>query len=106
MLARSTLDLTGLDLSGAGRERVVVRQGVGQLLIVVPSEVVVLVDADVRAGEIRRDVDGDGGGQTLRDGTDVSERFTVPEGSAPSSAVLVIDAELGLGSLEVRHATS
>lgn len=101
-----TLDLTGLDLSAAGRERVVVRQGVGQLLIVVPSEVVVLVDADVRAGEIRRDVDGDGVGQTLRDGTDVSERFTVPEGSAPSSAVLVIDAELGLGSLEVRHATS
>jgi PGF-CTERM protein len=102
----ATLDLSELDLAGVDRQRIDIRQGVGELLIVVPADVTVLVDADVRAGEIRWEVGDAFGAQRTTDGTDVSERFTVPEGSAPSSAVLVIDAELGLGSLEVRHATS
>ena len=102
----STLDLTELDLGGTDRQRVEVRQGVGELVVVVPADVTVLVDADVRAGEIRWDVGDAFGGQRTQDGTDVSERFTMPQGSAPSSATLVIDAELGLGNLEVRRATS
>jgi phage shock protein PspC (stress-responsive transcriptional regulator) len=94
------LDLTRLDLTGADRQRVEVRQGVGDLTIVVPADVVVLIDADVQAGELqlpdREDING----------TDLSDRVVVPEGSAPSSAVLVIDAELGLGTMEVRRAAS
>jgi phage shock protein PspC (stress-responsive transcriptional regulator) len=105
-VGEATLDLSELDLGTGDRQRVEIRQGVGDLLIVVPADVTVLVDADVRAGEIQRDVDDAFGSQRMSDGTDVSERFTVPEGSAPSSATLVIDAELGLGSLEVRRATS
>jgi phage shock protein PspC (stress-responsive transcriptional regulator) len=94
------LDLTRLDLTDAGRQRVEVRQGVGDLTIVVPDDVVVLVDADVQGGDLRlpdrEDIDG----------TDLSDRVVVPEGSSPGSAVLVIDAELGLGSMEVRRAAS
>jgi phage shock protein PspC (stress-responsive transcriptional regulator) len=105
-VGEATLDLTELDLGTTDRQRVEVRQGVGDLLILVPADATVLVDADVRAGEIQRDVDGSFGAQRMSDGTDVSERFTIPEGSAPSSAVLVIDAELGVGSMEVRRATS
>jgi phage shock protein PspC (stress-responsive transcriptional regulator) len=102
----ATLDLSRIDFSSAGRERVEVRQGVGDLLIVVPSDVIVLVDADVRAGEIKRDAGEGDGAQRVQDGTEVSERFTLPPSSAPSAAVLVIDAELGVGSMEVRRATS
>jgi phage shock protein PspC (stress-responsive transcriptional regulator) len=102
----ATLDLSRIDFSSAGRERVEVRQGVGDLLIVVPSDVIVLVDADVRAGEIKRDAGEGDGFQRVQDGTEVSERFTLPPSSAPSAAVLVIDAELGVGSMEVRRATS
>ena len=47
------LDLTRLDLTDAGRLRVEVRQGVGDLTIVVPDDVVVLVDADVQGGDLR-----------------------------------------------------
>jgi phage shock protein PspC (stress-responsive transcriptional regulator) len=105
-VGEATLDLSQVDFSSAGRQRVEVRQGVGDLLIVVPSDVIVLVDADVRAGEIKRD-SGEGDGlQRSQDGTEVSERFTLPPSSAPSAAVLVIDAELGVGSMEVRRATS
>ncbi len=105
-VGESTLDLSELDLGSTDRQRVEIRQGIGHLLMVVPADVTVLVDADVRAGEIRWDVDDAFGGQRSQDGTEVSERFTVPEGSRASSATLVIDAELGLGSLEVRRATS
>ena len=105
-IGEATLDLSELDLGSTDRQRVEIRQGVGDLLVLVPPDVTVLVDADVRAGEIQRDVDDAFGTQRMNDGTGVSERFTIPEGSAPSSATLVIDAELGLGSLEVRRATS
>jgi phage shock protein PspC (stress-responsive transcriptional regulator) len=102
----ATLDLSQVDFSSADRTRVEVRQGVGDLLIVVPPDVIVLVDADVRAGQIRRDSGEGDGFQRAQDGTEVSERFTLPPSSAPSAAVLVIDAELGVGSMEVRRATS
>jgi phage shock protein PspC (stress-responsive transcriptional regulator) len=94
------LDLSRLDLTGAGRQRVDVRQGVGDLTVVIPADVVVRVDADVQGGDLRV--------PTLEpmDGTDLHQRVVVPEGSSPGSAVLVVDAELGLGSLEVRRAAS
>jgi hypothetical protein len=94
------LDLTRLDLTTADRQRVEIRQGVGDLTIVVPDDVVVLVDADVQGGDLRLPDRAD------IDGTDLSERVVVPEGSSPRSAVLVVDAELGLGSMEVRRAAS
>jgi len=94
------LDLSRLDLTDAGRQRVEVRQGVGDLTIVVPDDVVVRIDADVQGGDLRLP------DREHIDGTDLSDRVVVPEGSSPGSAVLVVDAELGLGSLEVRRAAS
>jgi hypothetical protein len=94
------LDLSRLDLTDAGRLRVDVRQGVGDMTVVIPDDVVVRIDADVQGGELRLpDLEP-------TDGTDVSERVVVPEGSSRGSAVLVVDAELGLGSMEVRRAAS
>jgi len=98
-VGQSELDLTQLDLASAGRTRVEIRQGVGHLLVVVPDNVVVRVVADANAGEVLLP------GQHSVNGTDLSERVVLPEGSAPSAAVLVVDAELGVGSLEVRRET-
>lgn len=96
-IGQSELDLTQLDLAAAGRTRVEIRQGIGHLLVVVPDDVVVRVVADANAGELLLP------GQDSVNGTDLSERVVLPEGSAPSAAVLVVDAELGVGSLEVRR---
>jgi PGF-CTERM protein len=98
-IGQSELDLTRLDLAGAGRTRVDLRQGIGHLLVIVPDNVVVRIDADANAGEIQFP------DQDPVSGTDLSERVVLPEGSAPSAAVLVVDAELGVGSLEVRRET-
>jgi PGF-CTERM protein len=98
-IGQSELDLTRLDLAGAGRTRVDIRQGIGHLLVIVPDNVVVRIDADANAGEIQLP------DQDAVNGTDLSERVVLPEGSAPSAAVLVVDAELGVGSLEVRRET-
>ena len=98
-VGQSELDLTQLDLASAGRTRVEIRQGVGHLLVIVPDNVVVRVVADANAGEVLLP------GQHSVNGTDLSERVVLPEGSAPSAAVLVVDAELGVGSLEVRRET-
>ena len=73
-----------------------VRQGVGDLTIVLPDGVPVDVDTDVNAGDIR-----------LPRGT--AERHVgPPEVRRPArrdAPVITIDAELGVGSLEVRRAT-
>jgi PGF-CTERM protein len=98
-IGESELDLSALDLSTAGRQRVEIRQGIGDLLVVVPDDVVVRVDADANVGELRLP------DRVPVHGTDLSERVLVPSGSSPGSAVLVVDAHLGVGSLEVRRAT-
>jgi hypothetical protein len=98
-IGESELDLTRLDLASAGRTRVEVRQGVGDLLVIVPADVVVRVEARANAGELRLP------GREPVHGTDLSERAMLPEGSSPSAAILVVDAQLGVGSLEVRRET-
>ena len=106
-VGESTLDLSELDLGSTDRQRVEIRQGVGHLLMVVPADVTVLVDADVRAGEIRC-------GRGRRPRRPAESGRHRPVGAVHRAgriadrrpATLVIDAELGLGSLEVRRATS
>ncbi|MGZ4609658.1 MAG: LiaF domain-containing protein, partial [Actinomycetes bacterium] len=91
------LDLSNLDLSGRTLH-VQVRQGVGDLTVIVPQDVTVRVDADVRAGAF------DVLSAPQQNGTDLHERVVDPQGvGAP---VLVIDAQLGVGDLEVRRATT
>lgn len=94
------LDLSRLDVtSAAGVEHVRVSEGVGDLTVIVPEGVVVRVDADVNAGEITLPA-----GFEPVDGTDLHENVVLPAGSSAGAAQLVIDADLGLGSLEVRYA--
>ncbi|MGZ4597117.1 MAG: PspC domain-containing protein [Actinomycetes bacterium] len=91
------LDLSNLDLSGRTLH-VQVRQGVGDLTVIVPQDVTVRVDADVRAGAF------DVLSAPQQNGTDLHERVVDPQGAG--APVLVIDAQLGVGDLEVRRATT
>ena len=94
----ATLDLSRVDLTGVARQRVQVRQGVGDLRITVPSNVVVRIRAHVHGGDLRLP------GRRHLNGTDLRETATVPSGSPAGAAVLVVDAELGVGTLEVDRA--
>jgi phage shock protein PspC (stress-responsive transcriptional regulator) len=101
-IGEAELDLSRLDVtSAAGVEHVKVREGIGDLTVIVPEGVVVRVDADVNAGEIRLPDEFE-----PVDGTDLHENVVLPAGSSAGSAQLVIDADLGLGSLEVRYASA
>ena len=72
------------------------RQGVGDLLILVPTQVPIDVVTDVSAGAIRMPSGAE------QNGTSVHQRYVDPPDAAP---VITIDAELGVGSVEVRRAT-
>jgi phage shock protein PspC (stress-responsive transcriptional regulator) len=97
-IGEATLDLTRLRLAPGETVDLRVRQGVGDLEIILPDGVSADVDMDVNAGEIRLPV----GEQ--RNGTSVHRRYVDPRDT--TSPVITIDAELGVGSLEVRRATS
>lgn len=88
------LDLGGLPLP-AGTTRVDATVGIGELVVRVPDDARVTVEASVTAGNV--DVLG-----TQDDGWRV-ERTVVVEGSAPDAPTLVIDAEVGFGDLRVRR---
>ncbi|MGH8892126.1 MAG: PspC domain-containing protein [Actinomycetes bacterium] len=91
------LDLTGLP-SGS-RVDVQARLGVGELHVIVPLDSRVVVQGDVGAGTMRL-FDGD-----PLDGTDLHDSVTSigPPGVSPSGTQITIDAEVGLGELEVRR---
>lgn len=91
------LDLTGLPRGST--VDVEVRLGVGELRISVPADARVIVDAQVGAGTMRV-LDG-----KRLDGTDLTDRaFSDPaDGVTPSGTTITIDAEVGLGDLEVHR---
>jgi hypothetical protein len=91
------LDLTALpDGSDVDVE---VRLGVGELRVVVPRGARVVVDAEVGAGTMRI-LDGE-----RLDGTDLADtRASDPAAGVPDSGTTItIDAEVGLGDLEVQR---
>ena len=92
------LDLSKVDFTGVARQRVQVRQGVGDLTITVPSNVVVRVKSHVHGGDLIVP------GERSIHGSDLRRLTTLPTGSPAGSAVLVVDAELGVGTLEVDRA--
>jgi hypothetical protein len=94
----ANLDLSGVDFAGVTRKTVHVRQGVGHLTITVPSSVVVRVHGHVHGGDLIVP------GQRSIHGSDLGLTTIVPEGSPAGSVVLVVDAELGVGTLEVNRA--
>ena len=92
------LDLSKVDFTGVARQRVQVRQGVGDLTITVPSDVVVRIKTHVHGGDLIVP------GERSIHGSDLRRLTTLPSGSPAGSAVLVVDAELGVGTLEVDRA--
>ena len=74
------------------------RQGAGHLNITVPSNVVVRVHGHVHGGDLAVP------GQPSIHGSDLSLSTIAPAGSPAGSVVLVVDAELGVGTLEVHRA--
>lgn len=92
------LDLTQLDLVPGQTVNVDVRLGVGHLTVLVPPGTTVDADADVRAGVV------DLLSNPRQDGTDLHEH--VLDRQHPAAPAIVLDAELGVGNLEVRRATS
>jgi phage shock protein PspC (stress-responsive transcriptional regulator) len=86
------LDLSRVDFTGVARQRVQVRQGVGDLTITVPSNVVVRIKSHVHGGDLIVP------GERSIHGSDLRRTTTLPTGSLAGSAVLVVDAELGVGT--------
>lgn len=90
------LDLTRLPAGST--VDVDVRVGVGELRVIVPEDARVVVDGSVGAGTMQL-LDG-----PSSDGTDLERSLTsAAPGGATSGTVITIDAELGLGDLEVRR---
>ena len=95
-LGEAELDLTRLP---AGSEvSVNARVGFGELLVVVPSDARVTVEGDVGLGSMRLLDD------PSIDGTDLHAAVTgEPVGGVGDGTVITLDAEVGLGELEVRR---
>ena len=91
------LNLSKLDFTGVARQRVDVKQGVGDLTITVPSNVVVRIKTHVHGGDLSCRGSG-------RSTARPPAPHHVAQGPAAGSAVLVVDAELGVGTLEVDRA--
>jgi phage shock protein PspC (stress-responsive transcriptional regulator) len=97
-VGESQLDLSLLRLAPGETVALRVRQGVGDLKIVLPDGVPADVDTEVNAGAIRLPTG------TEQSGTSLHRRYVdPPDGTTP---VITIDAELGIGNLEVSRATS
>jgi predicted membrane protein len=95
-IGQARLDLSHVQFAPGETVNVTFRQGIGDLLIVLPAQVPVDVVTDVNAGVIRMPRGPE------QNGTSVHRRYVDPRDAAP---VITIDAELGVGSLEVRRAT-
>jgi phage shock protein PspC (stress-responsive transcriptional regulator) len=92
------LDLSHVQFAPGETVNLRFRQGIGDLLIVLPATVPVDVVTDVNAGVIQLPRG------TEQDGTSLHRRYVDPRDS--TTPVITIDAQLGVGSLEVRRATS
>jgi phage shock protein PspC (stress-responsive transcriptional regulator) len=89
-------DLTALDFSGE-RVDLEIRLGAGELVVAIPDDVTLVLDAQVGAGEI--DALGE-----RSSGLGVSTDRTFD--SDASAGTLVLDVSMGLGSLEVIRETA
>ena len=88
------LDLSAVTLP-AGTTPVDASVGIGSLVITVPDDVALEIDA--RAGVGEYDVLGE-----RDDGINAHRTFTFP-GSTPNAPVLELEADVGIGNIEVRR---
>ena len=91
-----TLELADADLP-VGTTRVDAKVGIGELVVTVPDDATVVVDAHTGLGRV--DVLG-----REDDGAGVHERVvSVPPGATADTPVLELDADVAIGNLEVRR---
>lgn len=89
-----TVDLTSAELP-EGRTEIDAKLGIGELVVTVPSDVALEVDGYSGVGEV--DVLGE-----TEDGTSSRKEVVLP-GATADAPVLVLDADVGIGRLEVRR---
>jgi phage shock protein PspC (stress-responsive transcriptional regulator) len=89
-----TVDLSNATIP-AGRTHVDVRLGIGDTVITVPDDVALELDARAAVGRV--EVLGD-----EEDGADAEKTVSVP-GPTPEAPVLVVDADVGIGSIEIER---
>jgi predicted membrane protein len=88
-------DLSAVPFTDADRETLDIDQAAGELTVIVPPAVDVVVEADIGAGEIQAFGNASSGlGQ--------ERRFT-DNGGSPGGGTLTLGLELGAGSIEVRR---
>ncbi|HEX8206711.1 MAG TPA: LiaF domain-containing protein, partial [Solirubrobacteraceae bacterium] len=87
------VDLRGVDLP-AGEQRLHLDVGMGEAVVLVPEDVCVSTEAELGMGGVQV-FDRDGGGIDV----DFEDLRTPPSGTAR----LVVDADIGLGAVEVGH---
>jgi len=87
-----TVDLTNLALP-PGRTRVEADLGIGRLLVQVPAGVALEIDGHAGIGQVTVLGQSD-------DGTGAGEKVVIP-GPTPTAPVLEIEADVGIGDLEV-----
>ena len=88
------LDLSGVTLP-AGTTSVDASVGIGKLVVTVPADVAVVIDAHAGIGSI--DLLG-----ARDDGVDADRVLTLP-GSTPDAPVLDLEADIAIGDIEVRR---
>jgi phage shock protein PspC (stress-responsive transcriptional regulator) len=91
-----TYDLSAVDVAGTTTD-VALRVGWGEMRVVVPADVTVRIDASVGAGEL--DLLGD-----RSEGVGLTRSLT--DEGRPDAGTLVLDLEMGLGTVEVDRAAS
>jgi phage shock protein PspC (stress-responsive transcriptional regulator) len=89
-----SVDLSAVEL-GPGETTVDVSLGIGDLLVTVPDDAALEIDAHAGIGEVL--ILG-----ASEDGLGADERITVA-GPTPDAPVLVLEADVGLGMVEVRR---
>ena len=94
-VGEAELDLTGLP--AGSQADVEVRLGVGELTVLVPPDATVVVEGGVGAGTMTLL------GDATEDGTDLQDTARQdPVGDPSTGTTITIDAEVGLGELEVQ----
>ena len=88
------LDLTGVTLP-AGTTSVDTSVGIGQLVVTVPKDVALVIDANAGVGSI--DLLG-----ARDDGVDADRRLSLP-GSTADAPVLDLEADIAIGDIQVRR---
>jgi phage shock protein PspC (stress-responsive transcriptional regulator) len=89
-------DLSQVPFADGRSASLAVDQGVGELLVIVPPDVDVVVDADLGIGEIRT-FDGESGGMGQ------NRRITDVGSDGRGGGSLRLDLDLGIGRIEVRR---